>query len=103
LDQPDRSARIADGPEQDRVHALDLLEGRVGEDLARLEVVLAAERVGVVVELEAVDVGRRVEDLELLGRHFRTDAVAGDHCDVELLHGGGGPDFSGYTLTRWTR
>ena len=71
-----RHARVADGAEQDRIMAPDLLEHRVGERLAgrvpplRAEVVLGAREGDVVVRSDDV------EHREGLGGHLGADAVA---------------------------
>ena len=78
LDDPGRYLRRADGAEQDGVEAAQLLERRVGEDLAVAEVALPAE-----VELDGVELGARgLEDAQRLGGHLGTDPVAADHGDA---------------------
>ena len=86
LHQADRGARVADGTEQDRVHALDCGEGLVRQDLFGLEPVVG--RVGILgqVEAEAEALGRSAQDLEALGNHLGPDAVAGDHRDAMRVH-----------------
>ena len=59
-----------------------LVERRVGEDLAVAQVPLPAE-----VELGRVDVDAGgAHHLDRLGRHLRPDAVAADHCNL-VRHG----------------
>ena len=81
LEDAGRQVRVAglaaDRAEQDRVVLADLGEHGVGQHLAGREVALGAEVVAGLLELHAGR-GRRLEDLERLGGHLRTDAVAGD-------------------------
>ena len=77
LDHPGRHLGRADRAEQDRVEAAQLVERRVGQDLAVAQVARAAE-----VEVGRVDVDAGgAHHLHRLGRHLGPDAVAADHCD----------------------
>ena len=76
LEDPRRHARVTDGAEEDRVVLAQLLDHRVGQQLAGA---LPAHRTEVV--RRALDVGRDLtEDLQALGHHLGTDAVPRDHC-----------------------
>jgi hypothetical protein len=76
LEDPRRHAGVTDGAEQDRVVLAQLLDHRVGQQLARA---LPPHRTQVVVG--ALDVGSHLaEDLQALGHHLGTDAVPRDHC-----------------------
>jgi hypothetical protein len=84
LEHAARHARIADGTEQDRVVAPDLLKHRVRQRLAGA---VPAARAQVVVGLVEGDSRRRYpQHLERLGHHLGADAVAADD---------GKPDRSG--------
>jgi hypothetical protein len=77
LDDPGRHARRAHGTEEDGVQPPQLAEHRVGEDVARAQVAVAAQ---VVVDgVEGHPGG--AHDLERLGDHLRPDAVTGEDPD----------------------
>ena len=102
LDLAGLTAGIADGAEVDGAGLLGLLEHGVGEGLAVLKEVVAADGQLVLLQGEAEDVGRGVGDLEGLLGDLGADAVAADDRDVVLAHGtlGVGPragDQSGET------
>ena len=84
LEDAGGDARVADGPEHDRVVPADLLDDRVGEGLAGG---VPAPRAEVVVGRARVDAGRR-EHLERLRHDLRTDPVAPDDREVEGARGG---------------
>ena len=79
--------RVADGAEQDRVVAAQLVEHAVRQRLAggvpaaRAEVVLGG------LELDAGGAGDRVEDAHALGDDLRPDAVAGDQRQAQRAGG----------------
>ena len=77
----------ADGAEVDGVELAELGLVRLVDELARLEVVLAAEGEDLRLEAELELLGGGLEDLEALADHFGTGAVAGDDCDVVGFHG----------------
>ena len=93
LEHAARHARVADGAEQDRVVAAQLLEDGVGQRLAGgvpaagTEVVLGRR------ELRTAVAGDGVEDLEALGDDLGADAVTADDgdgvgvLDLRLCHG----------------
>ena len=77
LDHARRHVGRADRAEQDRIELAQLVERRVGEDLAVAQVAGAAE-----VELGGRDVDAGgPHHLDRLGGDLRTDAVAADHRD----------------------
>ena len=77
LEHAGRHVGRADRAEQDRVVAAQLVEHRVGQDVAGREVAAAAE---VVVGRVERDAGG-AHDLQRLGGHFGPDAVAADDPD----------------------
>ena len=81
LEDAGRQVRVVglatDRAEQDRVVLPDLGEHGVGQHLTGGEVALRAEVVAGLLELHAGR-GGHLEDLERLGGHLRTDAVAAD-------------------------
>ncbi len=79
----------ADGAEEDRIVAADLLLP-VGRHHAAVALVVRPRREVEVVELQAdaEAAGRRLEDAESLGNHFLADAVAGNDGDAMGLHVG---------------
>ena len=83
LEHAARHARVADGAEQDRVVAPQLLEHRVGQGLAGRVPAAGAEVVLGGRDLEPARRRDRVEDLQALGDDLRADAVAADDGEVE--------------------
>ena len=82
---PGLHPRVADRPEEHRVHLGDPRELLVGEHLARAQEAIRAE---VEVHQRHVEVADGVEHLEALGDHLRAGAVAADHPDrVGVRHG----------------
>ena len=76
-------AGVADGAEQDRVVLAELVEHRVGQQLAGA---VPARRTQVV--RGGLDVGGdRAQDLEALRHHLGTDAVSRDHCQAHEARG----------------
>jgi hypothetical protein len=82
LDDARRHLRRADGAKQDGVEGPQLVERGVGQDLAVVQVALAAE-----LEVDGlhVDAGGP-QHLDRLRRHLRPDAVAADHGDAMCCH-----------------
>ncbi len=78
-----RIARVsANCPKQDGVVLLQRLDVSVGEDVAGGEKMPGAK--GVVSRLHGDGIPQcSLEHLERLGDHLRSDAVSGDHCEVD--------------------
>ena len=103
-----RDAGEADGAEKDGVVTADTVEAVVRHHASVAREVLAAPRVLVPVELEAVLAARRFQDALALGDDFLADAVAcndrdaiGGHCyDLEEARRARIPRASGITAMR---
>ena len=78
--QPGVPRLAADRTQQDRVVLADLAEHGVGQHLAGGEIALGPEVVAGLLDLHRRG---RLEDLERLGGHLGTDAVATDHGHPE--------------------
>ncbi len=70
---------MAHGAQIDGVEAAQLLQHRVREDLAGLEVAVAAHVVRLGLVAKAGGGGRGLQDLQPLADDLRADPVAGDH------------------------
>ena len=80
-----RNARVAEGPHEDRIKGLELLQRGIGQCLPGLQ-----EPIGTVIEMlhlefERDGLGGGLEDLHRFARHVNTDPVAGKHR-VSPLH-----------------
>ena len=99
LEDARRQVRVvrlaADGAEQDRVLAADLLQHAVREHLTGGEVALGTQVVLRPGELQLRG-GGDLEDLEGLGGDLRTDAVTGDDGEVDLSGRGRGGGAVGH-------
>ena len=73
---------MADGAEEDGVELAELVEAVGGERFAGFEVAVAAPVEIGELELEVLEFGDGLEDLDALGRHFRARAVAADDCNL---------------------
>jgi hypothetical protein len=78
--------RPADGAEEDRFVAADLLLPVLGHHAAVLEVVVAAPVEVVEGQRDAETAGGGLQYAQALGHHFAADAVAGDDGDVRSRH-----------------
>ena len=83
---PGLTLRMADRAEENRLELAQFVHRAVRQHLAGLEVALAAEIVGVPVDLEAEFLGRRLGDFDAFRRDFRAGAVAADQCNVVSFH-----------------
>ena len=86
LEDARRDARVADGAEQDRVVAAELLEHGVRQHLTGGVVAPGPEVVVLGLDLGARRGEGRLEHLEALGDHLGADAVPGDHCESDAGH-----------------
>ena len=101
LEHAARHGRVADGTEQDAVVALELLDDARREGLTGA---VPAGRAEVVLGRAHLDVSSsRLEDLQALGDHLRSDAVAADDGDVEggLVSSVGHAPRLGRRLVMW--
>src|SRR5262245_47191551 len=78
---------MADGTQEDRLVFPKLLDGAVGQHLARFQIAIAAEVVVVPVEFKSKLLAGGFANLEGFPRDFRSSAVAADDCDVIAFHG----------------
>ena len=81
LEDPGRDAGMAHRAQEDGVAAPEVVERRVGQDLAGPQVALAAEVERDELVPEAVAAGRLGEHRQPLADHLRPDPVPRDHAD----------------------
>ena len=81
--------RVADGAEEDRVLAAEQVEAALGNDLAGLEIAVAApvERFDLI--SDAVEPRNRLEHLHRLGRDLGARSVSGKGGNLQRLRGHG--------------
>ena len=73
--------RVADGAEENGLVAAELLDGAVGQHLARLQKSLAAEVVMMPVEFETEPLCSNLGHFDAFAHHFGAGAVTGKNCD----------------------
>src|SRR6185369_4172127 len=87
LEDPRLDLRVADGAQQDRLVAAQLVEHAVGQHLAGAHVALAAEIVADLLDLELEPPRGGLYDLLGLGNDLGARAVARQNGDAIRLHG----------------
>ena len=76
----------ADGTEEGGIGFAELVGGIIGEDLTGGEIVFCAPVVEGLVEFKAEFFTGGIDDFQRFCDDFRTGTVAGDDCDLILIH-----------------